>query len=97
MKLFGSSSHSKHTGHQSGGAHTAKKKGNVFVRALIIVLVVAAALAIAGYAYWTLRVKPPEVVRPAKNNTPATTITITINAMIIALSDFIFYLHYLIN
>lgn len=84
MKLFGSSSHSKHSGHNdalhtehiksSGGKHTSKKKGNIFLRVLIIVLIIAAALAVAGYAYWTTRVKPPEVIRPA-NDTPKTDIT----------------------
>ena len=74
MKLFGSKRSSKHRA--KGGAHNAgayeqrngmnqkrrgKKKPNVFLRVVLIVIAVIAVLAIAVFAYWKTAVKPPDV------------------------------------
>jgi LCP family protein required for cell wall assembly len=73
MKLFGSNNKSRHS---SGGKHVAKggsgkqqtngktspkKKTNIFVKIIVIFLLICAALAVAGFAYYKTAVKPPDV------------------------------------
>ena len=72
MKLFGSSSHSRHAhnavgrrdayGERSAVGKKRTKKRSKTLRVLIIILAVILALSLAAVAYWFTAVKPPAVV-----------------------------------
>lgn len=72
MKLFGSTSKSKHAGgaHTSGrGGSRAKKKPNIALRVFIILLCIAAAVGIAVYALYHITSTPPDTSGRGRGST----------------------------